>query len=130
MIVFILLLIKIFISLSLDVSLVPFSIVSIPMLIVWMTDPSSAEFFAFKSDFYAVVFLMYLLIWIVTPWLTISKNSYAATVGLFFVIGLSMLDLFTGIICDFSLLQKVLCVLFNTSITLLSIWTMRRKVRL
>lgn len=100
-----------------------FSAISVPTLFVWATDDSGVELLAFKSAFWFVLFAMYLLVWIVTPWLTLSNRRVVTIVGLSFVAGLNLLDMIGCMLSALSPLEKTLSSLFSVLIILLSLRT-------
>ena len=127
MIVFILMAIKITTTLfSIPIpSLTLFSASSIPMLLVWTTDHSSTELFAFKSIVWLALFALYFVMWIVTPWLTTSRRSCVAIAALSFVLGSNSLDIISCMLSALSILQKLL----NISFSVLIIWLSLRGIR-
>lgn len=100
--------------------LVSFSAMSFPMLFVWVTDDFSAEFFAFKSAFGAALYGVYFLVWIVIPWLTISKKRVVTIIGLSFVMGLNLFDIICCILSALPILVKTLNLSFSILIIGLS----------
>ena len=125
MIVFVLLLIKIIATLFLylDDMLVSFFAPSVLMFFTWAKDTFSVTFFAFKSDFLFALFGLYLLMWLITPWLTISNRSAVKIVGLSFVIGSNLFDIICCTLTAFSVVNKIYNLLFSVLIICLSIWT-------
>lgn len=130
MIVFILMAIKITTTLfSISIpSLTSFSASSIPMLLVWITDHSSTELFAFKSIVWLVLFALYFIMWIVTPWLTISRRKCVAIVGLSFVLGSNLFDIISCMLSALTIFQKVLSLSFSALIIMLSLRTICKTV--
>ena len=127
MIVFILMAIKITTTLfSISTPyLISFSAISLPMLLAWITDHSSTELFAFKSLFWVVLFGVYLLMWIVTPWLSISNRRVVAFVGLSFAIGSNLFDIISCILSALPILEKTLNLSFSVLIIGLSLRAIR-----
>lgn len=121
--VFILMSIKIIASLFqfLSPPLMSFSAMSIPMLFVWATDDSAVEFLAFKSPFWVVLFGVYFLVWIVTPWLSISNKRVVAIVGLSIVIALNLFDIISCILSALPILVKTINLSFSVLVIGLSI---------
>jgi hypothetical protein len=130
MIVFILMAIKITATLfSISIpSLVSFSASSIPMLLVWTTDHSSTELFSFKSIAWLALFALYFITWIVTPWLTTSRRSGVAIVGLSFVLGSNLFDIISCMLSALTIFVKTLSLSFSALIILLSLRTICKTV--
>lgn len=104
-----------------------FSALSVPMLLAWGIDSASVEFLAFKSSAWSILFVLYILAWMITPWLTISKKDSIAIVGLSFVIGCNSFDIISCILSTLSTSQKIWNLLLSVLIILLSIGTIYKK---
>ena len=131
MVVFALLLVKITATLFLLLSdiLVNFSAPSILILFAWVSDAFSATFFAFKSDLLLVLFGLYLLVWLVTPWLSISNRGAVKVVGLSFAIGSNLFDIISCILTTLSVVEKTCNLIFSVFVICLSIWSIRDELR-
>ena len=123
MIVFVLMAIKIITTLfSISTpSLISFSASSIPMLLAWITDHSSTELFAFKSAIWVVIYSLFFLAWLISPWLTISNKRAVAIGGLSLVIGLNLFDTISCILSALPILKKTLNLFFSICVIGLSI---------
>ena len=102
-------------------SLSSFSASSIPMLLVWITDHSSTELFAFKSAFWVVIYSLFFLAWLISPWLTISNRRAVVILGLSIVIGLNLFDTICCILSALPILEKTLNLFFSIFVIGLSI---------
>ena len=129
MIVFVFMVIKVIATLFSisDPSLISFSAASVPMLLVWATDHSSTELFAPKSFFCAVILIIYFLVWIIAPWMTISARKVISVAGFAVVIGTNLLDVMGYILSSLAISRKVLGLLFCILIILLSIMKLKRR---
>lgn len=103
------------------------SALSIPMLFVWGRDPRSIEFVAFKSDVCLILFVLYILVWVIAPCLTISNRDSVAIVGLSLVIGCNLFDMISCILSTLWISQKIWSLLFSVVIVFLSIVTIYKK---
>lgn len=108
-------------------SLLKFWAPSVPMLFAWASDPFSTMFFAFKSDLWFALFVIYLLAWLVTPWLTISNRSTVKIVGLSFVICFNLFDIIGCMLSLLSIADKICNLLFSILVICLSIWSICRE---
>lgn len=96
------------------------------MLYVWSTENDSASLLAFRSDFCFGLYILYILVWFVTPWLAKSKKSNIATTGLSFVIALNLFDIISCILCAFPVTEKTLNISVSILIICLSIWAIHK----
>ncbi len=94
------------------------------MLFVWLIDlnDSSGVLFAFKSPFGVVLLGLYILAFLISPWLTISKKSGVQIVGSSFVIGINLFDIISCILSALPIWEKAINISFSALMVGLSIW--------
>ena len=132
MIIFILMAIKIVTSIFLvsNPQLLSVSIMSIPMLLGHILVLLDTEPFVEKTGLYvillAVCLLLVFLMWIITPWLIISKKSVVAITGITFAIGLNLFDIIACLLSALSIFEKIANISFSVSIILLGIMVIRK----
>ena len=97
-------------------------------LLLWMVSGESAELQDFESGFLLVLYGVYLIVLLVAPWLTTSKRSWVAIVGLALVIGLNLLDVVTCLLSALDVWVKVSNVLMSALVIGLSIWKIREEI--
>ena len=97
-------------------------------LLLWMVSGESAELQDFESGFLLVLYGVYLIVLLVAPWLTTSKRSRVAIVGLALVIGLNLLDVVTCLLSALDVWVKVSNVLMSALVIGLSIWKIREEI--
>lgn len=131
MIVLVLSLVKIVATLfvAMDGFWVNFSSLSVPMLLVWTTDASSAVLFSFKSDVWFVLICVYLLMWLVTPWLTILSRNAVKTVGLSFVLGINLFDIICCMLSTLTNTEKICNLVFSIAVICFSVWSIYKEKR-
>ena len=98
------------------------------MLLAWMVSGEGVVLLDFKSDFLIVLYGVYLLVLLVAPWLTTSKRSRVAIVGLALVIGLNLLDVVTCLLSALDIWVKVSNVTFSALVIGVSIWKIREEL--
>ena len=125
MILFILLLVKILATLFLifidgaQIFMAP----SVLMLFAWGKDASSATFFAFRSELWFILLGLYILMWLITPWLTKANSSAVKTVGLSFATGSNLFDIISCLLTTLSVGVKIGNLAFSLLILCLSVWS-------
>ena len=102
---------------------------SVPMMFVWTSDPFSVTLFTFKSDIWFALFGLYLLVWFVTPWLTISNKSVVKTVGVSVVLGINLFDIICCLLTALSAVEKIYNLFFSVLVICFSIWSIYRENR-
>ena len=105
--------------------LVSLSSISLPMLLIWSTN----NFLDFKSLFLLVSFCLYVLLWLVIPWLIISDRRTTSFVGAVFIVGMNIFDIISCMLCSISLVQKVVNVVFSLLIICVSMLLIRRNCK-
>ena len=128
MIAFILVVVKIVTSIFSisNFNLLAFTTTSPTMLIAFMVDDLSNERVSLKTCVVAVIFCLYLLVWIVVPWLLISKKRGIATTGFLLVIGTNLFDIISCIFTALPIVTKALNVFFCVLIIWFSIKAVRQ----
>ena len=131
MLVFVVSLVKIVATLfaAMDGFWVKLSSLSVPMLFVWTTDASSAVLFSFKSEVFFVFICVYLLMWLVTPWLTISSRNVVKTVGLSFTLGINLFDIICCMLSALSNTDKICNLVFSIVAICFSVWLIYKENR-